>query len=128
MFESLIKTLMQTRRPSEEAGRRFQSRLYFPGKREQPWKRIAERPRVRVRARPRPRERLRGVCVTQRVQTLLQPGELESPGKSPKVREGSLKPQVCSALLVGMIKTLRPQTNPLATDLLLNISYSHPHP
>lgn len=121
---------MQTRRPSEEAGRRFQSRLYFPGKREQPWKRIAERPSVRVRARPRPRprERLRGVCVSQQVQTLLQPGELESPGKSLRVREGSLKPQVCSALLVGMIKTLRPQTNPLAIGLLLNISYSHPHP
>lgn len=69
MFESLIKTLMQTRRPNEEAGRRFQSRLYFPGKREQPWKRIAEHSSVRVRAHPS--ERWRGVCTAVEVQELL---------------------------------------------------------
>ena len=104
MFESLIKTLMQTRRPSEEAGRRFQSRLSFPGKREQPWRRIAEAFKC-VRVRTRPREHRAGVASPSRVRILLQIGQLAGPGTNLGVREGSLNSVVCSALLVGMIKT-----------------------
>lgn len=83
MFESLIKTLMQTRRPSEEAGRRFQSRLYFPGKREQPWKRIAELPRVSACARS-PVSAGAGFVLPSRFRTFLHPGERKGPGEKPR--------------------------------------------
>lgn len=46
-----------------------------------------------------------GFALLSRFMSCYQASGLEGPGKGPGVREGSLKEEVCSSLLVGMIKT-----------------------